>query len=89
MVLDKTKEKTVAVDVENFFELKPKMYSFFVENSSKGKKTKGVNRNVVAPVRHNEYKYVLLNNKCMKHSINRIQSRDQKIGTVLFLTLGY
>ena len=30
---------------------------------------------------HNEYKDVLLNNKCLRHSINRIQSKDHRIGT--------
>ena len=30
---------------------------------------------------HNEYNDILLNKKCLKHSINRIQSKDHKIGT--------
>ena len=30
---------------------------------------------------HNEYKDVLLNNKCIRHSMNRSQSKDHKIGT--------
>ena len=29
----------------------------------------------------NEYKYVLLNDKCLRHSMNRIQSKDHRIGT--------
>ena len=45
------------------------------------KKQKGVNRNVVATISHNEYKDVLLNKKCLRHSMNRIQSKDHKIGT--------
>ena len=28
-----------------------------------------------------EYKDVLLNNKCLRHSMNRIQSKGHKIGT--------
>ena len=32
-------------------------------------------------ITHNEYKNVLLNNKCMRHSMNRIQSIDHRIGT--------
>ena len=45
------------------------------------KEQKGVNSNVVATISHNEYKDVLLNNKCIRHSMNRIQSKDHRIGT--------
>ena len=38
-------------------------------------------KNVVATVSHNEYKDVLLNNKCIRHSMNRIQCKYHKIGT--------
>ena len=40
-----------------------------------------MNKNVVATTGHNEYKDVLLNNKCIRHSINRIQSKDHRKGT--------
>ena len=40
-----------------------------------------MNKNVVATISHNEYKDVLLNNKCIRHSMNRIQSKDHRIGT--------
>ena len=40
----------------------------------------GVNRNVVATIIHSEYKDVLLNNKCLRHSMNRVQSKDHRIG---------
>ena len=33
-------------------------------DNSEHKKPKGVNRNVVTTVSHNEYKYVLLKKKC-------------------------
>ena len=42
---------------------------------------KGVNRYFVATLIHKEYKNVLLNNKCIRHSMNRIQSKNQRIGT--------
>ena len=42
------------------------------------KKAKGVNGNVAATISHNKYKYVLLNNKCLRHSMNRIQSKDHR-----------
>ena len=61
-------------------QLKPKMYSFLINNSER-KNAKGVNRNVVATISHNEQKDVLLNNNCIRYSMNRIQSKDHIIGT--------
>ena len=40
-----------------------------------------MNRTVVATISHNEYKDVLLDNKCLRHSMNRIESKDQRVGT--------
>ena len=44
------------------------------------KKSKDANRNVVATISYNEYKDILLNDKCLRHSINRIQSKDCRVG---------
>ena len=74
------RDETGSVAIEKFVRLKPKIYSFLVDNSEH-KKAKGVNRNVVATISHNEYKDVLFNNKCLRHSMNRIQSKDHTIGT--------
>ena len=60
--------------------MKPEMYSLLVDNSEH-KKAKGGNRNVVAIISHNEHKDVLMNNKCIRHSMNRIKSKDHWIGT--------
>ena len=40
-----------------------------------------MNANVAATISRNEYKDFLLLNKCIRHSVNRIQSKDHKIGT--------
>ena len=32
-------------------------------------------------MKNNKYKDVLLNNKCLKHSMNRISRKDHRIGT--------
>ena len=40
-----------------------------------------VNKNVVAKISHTEYKDVLLNAKLLRHSMNRIQNKDNRIGT--------
>ena len=45
------------------------------------KKPKIVNKNVVARICQNEYKQVLLKNKCFRHSVNRIRSKHHRIGT--------
>ena len=74
------KDEAGGVANEEFVGLKPKMYSFLVENSEH-KKAKGVNKNVVTAICHNEYKDVLLYNECIRDSMNRIQSKDHKIGT--------
>ena len=65
---------------EKFVRLKPKIYSYLVDDNSVHKKAKGVNKNVVATISHNEYKDVLLNKKCLRHRMNRIQSKNHKIG---------
>ena len=57
------------------------MYFFLVDDSSEHKKANGVNKNAVATISHNEYNDVFLNNKCFKHSMNIIQSKDHRIGT--------
>ena len=46
-----------------------------------GRKAKGINKNVVATVSHNGYKSVLLKKKCLRHLMNRIQSKYHRIGT--------
>ena len=36
---------------------------------------------MVATISFNEYKNVLLNNRCLRNSMNRIQSKDHRIRT--------
>ena len=43
-----------------------------------------MNKNVVTTISPNEYKDVLLNNKCLRHSMNRIQTKDHRIVTYEF-----
>ena len=71
LVIGKMNDETRGVPIEEFVGLNPKMYSFLVDNCEH-KKAKGVNKNVVATISHNEYKDVLLNKKCRRHSKNRI-----------------
>ena len=58
------------------------MYSYLVDDNCEHKKTNGVNKNAVATKsRNNKYKDVLLNKKCLRHSMNTIQSKDHRIRT--------
>ena len=56
------------------------MYSYLVDDNSEYKKAKGVNKNIFARIIHNEYEDILLNKKCLRHSMSRIQS-NPRIGT--------
>ena len=40
-----------------------------------------MNKNVVAAISHNEYKNILLNKKCIRHTMDRIQSKYHRVGT--------
>ena len=40
-----------------------------------------MNRNVVPTVINNKYKDVLLNNKCLRHSVSRTKSKGHSIET--------
>ena len=53
---------------------------FLVGESSELKKAKGINKNVVVAMSHNIYKDNFLNNKCLRHSKNWIQSKNHRIG---------
>ena len=61
-----------------------RMYSHLVNHNSEHNKTKGVNRNVVATISYNEYRDVLLNKKCLRHS-----NRSQNTNWFIFLALLY
>ena len=62
------------------------MYSYLVDDNSEHKKSKSIkkvkaiNKNAVATISHNEYQDVLLNKKCLRHSMNRIPVKGHKIG---------
>ena len=75
------KDETAGVAIKMFVELKQKMYSFIVDNSNEHKKVKSVNNSVVGTISHGEHKDNLLNHKCLTYSMNRIQSKNHKIGT--------
>ena len=52
------KEETAGVAIKGFVGLTPKMCSYLVDDNSKHKKAKGINKNIVMSISHNEYKDV-------------------------------
>ena len=68
------KDETGGIAIEEFIGLKPKMYSFLVDKLYIEKQN--VNKNVVLAITHNNQKDVLLNDKYIRHSVNRIQIKD-------------
>ena len=80
LVVGKMKDVITGVAIEEFVGSEPKMYSYLVDDNSEHEKAKGINKNVVATISHNGYKDALLNEKFLRDSMNRIQSKDYKIG---------
>ena len=56
------------------------IYSILVDDSSEHKKVNNMNKNVVEIISHSEYKDILLNKKYIRHLMNRIQSKGNRIG---------
>ena len=54
-VIGKMKDETAGIAIEEFVGLRPNRYSYLVNDHSEHKKVKGVNKNVVATISHNEY----------------------------------
>ena len=54
LVVGKMKDETAVAAIEEFVGLKPRMYSYLVDDNSENKKTKGVNRYGVAAISHNK-----------------------------------
>ena len=82
LVVGKMKDAAGGVAIKEFVGLKPNIYLFLVvDDNSEQKKAKGVNKNVVERINDSEYKDILLNQNCLRHSMNRIQSKNQRRGT--------
>lgn len=57
----KIKDAAAAVAIEEFFGLKPEVYSYLLDENMEPKKAKRMNRNAVATISHNDFKTDLLN----------------------------
>ena len=63
LVVGNMKDNTAGVAIKEFVGLKPKIYQILVDDNSEHEKAKGVNKNFVEKITHDEYKYILLNRK--------------------------
>ena len=76
LVVGKMKDKTAGLPIKQIVRLKSKIYLFLVDDPSEHKNTKDVNKNAVAKISHSKYKDVLLNKRCLRGSMNRIQNKN-------------
>ena len=67
--------------INEFAGFKSDMYSLVMQNDKEIKKAKGVNKNIVDNIRHEEYVDVLFRRSLMRYSMKRIQSKLHRIGT--------
>ena len=81
IIWNEMKNEMGDVATEEFLGLKPKMYSILASDSSEYKNVKGVKKNVVANISLSDYRYFLLNKICLRHSMNRIQSKNHRVET--------
>ena len=73
-------EDETGVAIKEFVGLKQYMYQFLVYVKSEHKKAKGVNEKIAGTIGHNQQKNNLLDDKCLRHLMNRLQSKNHKIG---------
>ena len=66
------KVKQLVLLLRIFFGLKPNMHLVLVNDSSKNKKEKGENKNIVATISDNNAKMLFLNNECLRHLMDKI-----------------
>ena len=88
LVIRKMKDETGGVAIEEFVVLKPKMYSFLVDNNEH-KKAKGINKNVVTTIGHNEYKLLVIrvNYKNTSYLKNYLKNFSVKHISFIFLSV--
>ena len=72
IVVDKIKFKTSGLAIKEWIEAKDVV--ILGDDSSEHKSANSVNKNEVETITYSEYKDVLLNKKCLRYLMNRIQN---------------
>ena len=76
-VIDKMKDVSEGKIIDEFVELKSKMYSMKNIDGKESNTAKGVN----IATEFNEFKDTLFNKKVLRHKMKRIQGKKHKMGT--------
>ena len=66
LLVDKLKDQKHGVTIKEFARLKPKIYSFLVDNNNGPDKANDVNKISVARISHSKYKVYLLNMRYLR-----------------------
>ena len=76
------KDETSGLPIKGFLGLKSKSYTFITEENHETKKAKTINKAVANDeLKYEDYKNVLFNRSYMRQDMNRIQSKNQNIGS--------
>ena len=81
-VIGKFKDEVSGIPINEFIELRSKMYSYLKDTNESGKTAKGIKKNVIKKdIKHDNYKDVLFNNKQAYHKIKTIRSQRHQLGS--------
>ena len=76
------KDETSGLPIKGFIGLKSKLYTFITEENHETKKSKAINKAVANDeLKYEDYKNVLFSRSYMRQDMNRIQSKNQNIGS--------
>ena len=57
------------------------MYSYVKDNEKGGKTAKGIKKNIINNIKHEDYKNTLINNEQMHHKMKTIRSQRHQLGS--------
>ena len=80
-VIGKFKDEAAGVPIREFVGLRSKMNSYIKGNQSGGKTAKGIKKNVIKNIKHENYKDTLFNNKQIHHKMKTIRSKNHQLGS--------
>ena len=81
-VIGKFIDEAAGVPIVEFVGLRSKMYSYVKDNGKNDKTAKGVKKYVIKKnIKHEDYKYTLMNKKQVMHKRNTIRSECHQIGS--------
>ena len=86
----KEKNETCGMSINVFVVSKFKMHSFIAEDNHESKKAKKSFKNIIDDEpKYEDYKNVLFSKSCIRHEMNRRQSKDPNIGSCRINTISF